>query len=400
MRVLHLTLSFAAGGRRQAITTLLQQSQRQGPDCDLCCLDTLGCRPEELSGLVGAVEVLERRPHRATTDRKALHGLVDLCMRRQVDVIHAHDAASHLYGAVVRLNLPVIRLLMTFHRTRNFESATLRSRVRNAFAIALSDFIVTGSRERREHFLRSNFVKPGKVIRIPFGIDTNRFIPDAADRATLRQELGISPETIVFGAVGHFGPEKGIDLVVRAFATLARAKLPAPVALLIVGGGTAEQDRAMRSLATGDLPGPVVYAAFRNDVERWFRCFDIFVHAPRQEAFGLVLAEAMATGLPIIASQVGGILDIVQNGRNGWLVPPQSPGLLADAMSRLAADGELRRAMASRSRELALECYSAELYARNYLRVYETMLGRAQALEPADPPAPTVDQVEVLASPR
>lgn len=376
MRILHLTLSFAKGGRRQAITTLLERFRLEGPECDLGCLDELGCAPEEIGGLVGDVAILDRRMRHAATDLKALERLLEFCNRRRIDIIHAHDAASHLFGAFVRLKQPQIRLLMTFHRTRNFESATVRSRFRNALAIALSDFIVCGSRERREHFVRTNYVRAEKVLQIPFGVDTDRFQPNETVRESLRNQLGLEPETLVLGAVGHFGPEKGIDVVLRGFGSLAHHTLGRPVALVVVGDGTADQRDQMRALASGDMPGPVIFANYQRDVERWFQAFDVLLHAPRQEAFGLVLAEAMASGLPIVASRVGGIPDIVRPEETGLLVPPDSADPIAKAVLRLASDADLCQAMGNAGRQVALTRYSAERYAGDYLQTYGRMLER------------------------
>jgi len=130
----------------------------------------------------------------------------------------------------------------------------------------------------------------------------------------------------------------------------------------------------MQRLAQGVAGHGVVFAGFRQDVERWFFGFDVFVHAPRLEAFGLVLAEAMATALPVVATRVGGIPDIVRNGRTGILVEPDSPVALADALEQVVRDAALRCEMGTAGRRVALAEYTVELYARRHARLYRDLL--------------------------
>jgi glycosyltransferase involved in cell wall biosynthesis len=371
MNVLHLTLTFQRSGRRNAILTLIKYLRSEHVRFDLGCLEELGCSPQELQDVIGAAEVF---PRRSVFDLRAIRRLDHFCRRRQIDLIHAHDGASQYLAALARLRMPRCRMLMTFHRSLNFESATLRDRLRNAFANSMSDVIVTGSRERQQHFLSTNFVRRRKVIRIPFGIDMERFRPDPLAGAAVRKALDLSQETFVIGAVGHFGPEKGIDVVVRGFQKLVAGPLPVPVVLVVFGSGTHEQQERLQALARSMPSARILFAGFHNDIHRWLRAFDLFVHAPRLEAFGLALVEAMATQLPLIATRVGGIPDIVREGETGLLVSPEAPEELAAAMARLISDPCLRRSLAEQARQAAVEQFNAERFAQRYLRVYQALL--------------------------
>jgi glycosyltransferase involved in cell wall biosynthesis len=381
-RVLHLTLAYDKGGRSQAVRTLLQGLHELGVGCDLCCLERLSCAPGEVGELVGAVDTLERR---YLVDWKALGRLRAFCQERRVRVIHTHDAASQFAAALLRLWHPGIQMLMTFHRTLGFESARFRDRVRNAFAGMQSAAIVTGSRERQEHFLRENLVNPKKVLRIPFGVDTRRFRPAPETRAAVRRELGLGPDSLVLGAIGHFGEEKGLQVVLKGLAALVRRLTGAPPALVVVGDGTPDRRQLLHSLARDCHPGRVLFTGIRNDVERLLPAFDVFLHAPRLEAFGLVLIEAMAAGLPVVATRVGGIPDIVRDGENGLLVAPESPEELAASAARLLAADGLRRGMAERSRQIAESEFRVELYAERHLRLYRSLLAGRRP-ESADEP--------------
>jgi glycosyltransferase involved in cell wall biosynthesis len=371
MRILHCTLSFSPGGRRRAITTLAERLRVLGETCDLCCLDELGCDLAEAAGAFDEVTALRR--HRLL-DLGALRRLIAFCDARHTAVIHAHDGASQFTGSLLRLWRPHVKLLMTFHRSLGCDSALYRDRARNAWACALSGAVVTGSRERRAHFLDENFVSRRKVVRIPFGIDVDHFRPNPAQRVRIRQELGVGPETVVLGAVGHFGPEKGVDQAIRGFAALSGRALPSPVVLVIVGRGTPAQRETLEALAHRQHTGPVVFAGYRTDVEHWLQGMDLFVHTPRIEAFGLAVVEAMAAGLPIVATAVGGVVDLVRPRQNGLLVPAEEPVLLADALEQLVRNPRLREKLGEAAHRIAVEEYGADLYARRYLRLYQDLV--------------------------
>jgi glycosyltransferase involved in cell wall biosynthesis len=371
MKVLHLTLSLAPGGRREVILMLARQLSRMGVASELGCLVELGCSSPEADAFPVAPTVFGRR---SLLDRVTMQRLVRFCQERRADLIHAHDAASQFAAALVRLRVPRIKILMTFHRSLPMESATRKDRLRNACASALCGAIVTPSHERRTHFVESNVVNRAKVIVIPLGIDVQRFRPDQECRVALRRELGFEPEVTVLGVVGHFGPEKGVDIAVNGFRELCRRRNPASLALLVLGSGSAERTALLQELARRDPRVRVSFQGRRTDPERWFRAMDVFVHAPRLEAFGLVLVEAMASGLPVIAARVGGIPEIVRENRTGLLVAPESPELLAQALDNLVSDPARRAAMGEEGCRVAHLEYGSDLCAQRHRRLYEALL--------------------------
>ena len=373
MKILHVTLSLARGGRRTAIFTLIEGLRELGVASDICCLEELGCAPEEVAHIEGRVLELGRR---SLFDRAALRRFRGFCRERSVDVIHTHDAASQFTAALARFALPRVPLLMTFHRSLGIESATFADRLRNAFAGWQSAAIITGSEERRAHFMAQNFVPARKVVQIPFGTDLTRFHPDPESRAAIRQELGFGPEVTLLGAIGHFGPEKGIDVAIQAFRALAGRPLPCPVALVVFGDGDRRTEIEKLASSVGDSPGVVRLAGFRQDVDRCMAAIDVLLHAPRLEAFGLVVIEAMATGLPIVASRVGGIPDLVRDGSTGFLADPETPESFASSLQRLLSDRKLMASMGAEARRVALAEYSRDLYATRHLQLYERLCQR------------------------
>lgn len=170
------------------------------------------------------------------------------------------------------------------------------------------------------------------VVTIPNGVDTDRFTPAAGDeRERLRREYGLDDEHRVALFIGHDLPGKGIQ---HAIAALAHA----PTVMLLVVGGVVSTVEAARSLAQGlGVSERVLFLGPRQDVERFFALSDMFVFPSGYEAYGLVVLEALACGLPVVATRVGCAPDVVVDGVNGYLVD-QEAAQIGARLETLAAD--------------------------------------------------------------
>lgn len=365
MNVLHLTLSYSNGGRREAIAALAQGLRELGVGSHLGCLDEFGSGPAERAVFDGSFS-LERK---GMFDLVALRRLAAYCREHAVDVVHAHDAASE---AMAALAMPWRgpALLMTFHRTRNIETARLRNRVRNALAGMRVSAVVTASQERRQHYIDQNYVGAGKVSCIPLGIDLERFRPDPVMRERTRRLAGADEGTLLLGTVGHFGADKGVDLAIGAFQAFLRRNPGRDARLLVLGRGDAAQESEVRSLVAPEFAARIGFVGFQTDPERWFPGFDVLLHGARREAFGLVLAEAQACGVPVVAARVGGISEVVLDRVTGCLAPAATVDGLAAALEELVADDDRRHAFARRAIEHARHQFSQRRYAQDYLQTY------------------------------
>lgn len=380
INVLHLVLSFRAGGRRNAIRTLARGMRDSAAKCHLCCLDELGCQPSELGDEFDSVTLLDRSQsgHLGLARRLRL-----LCRDREIDLIHAHDAASQFAASLVRLVRPHTKLLMTFHRSLGFESARRRDRLRNAFACSLSGAIVTASLERKEHFRMENLVSERKLAVIPLGIDVLAHQHDPKRRIEIRSQLKVGPRTVVVGAVGHYGREKGIDLAIQAFGEMCRRCPELDTVLVVLGDGHSEQKREIERLAAAQPGRRVVFAGFQTRVQDWYSAFDVFLHAPRLEAFGLVIIEAMSANLPVVATRVGGVPELVRHEQTGLLCEGDSPAELAEALSRLISNRDLRERYGTCAFQVAVTEYSASLSTARYLDLYHRLITAKKSISDA-----------------
>jgi glycosyltransferase involved in cell wall biosynthesis len=191
--------------------------------------------------------------------------------------------------------------------------------------------------------------------------------------------LPVDPETVAVIRsefadqliVGHVGAldnaQKGQEFIIAAARELERS---APdVHFMLVGGGA---DEAMLKTAAAGLEN-LTFTGFKNNVGDYLAAFDLFILPSNREGIGSILFDAMEQGLPVIASRVGGVPDIVHHEENGLLIDPASPDQLREAILRLRAEPELRRAYGARGRELAKD-FTSEAMWRKYLTLYESVL--------------------------
>lgn len=376
MRVAHITLTFARGGRREAIASLARGTRLLGVENFLCALDSLDADAVTLNDCFNGSLELRRR---GAFDRAAWHRLAQFVRQHRIDVVHTHDAGSQ-FAAAIALPLRRPALLMTFHRSSNVEGATARDRVRNALAATRCAAIVTGSQIRRRDFLALNRVKAGKLVVIPFGVDIERFSPEQGARRRVLAELGLSEDRRLLGIVGHFGTDKGVDIAIDAFRRAAASDSLRQHVLCVLGGGEAEEERMMRATATGEFADRIRFLGFRPDTERWFPAFDALLHGARREAFGLVIVEAMACGVPVVSTPVGGIPELVVDGSTGRLARAATPEALSQALEETLADEDRRVRMGHAARERAVAEFARAIYAQRHLDLYRRVAGETGAI--------------------
>jgi len=170
--------------------------------------------------------------------------------------------------------------------------------------------------------------------------------------------LGIPPEMIVVGTVGRLTAVKGQEVLIRAASELIRQG--EKIFLVLLGDGELRQDLEQLTIRLG-IAEHVHFPGWRPDVPRIMAVCDIFCLSSRNEGMGKVLVEAMAMGKPIIASDIGGIRDIVRSGENGLLVPVGDVAAWAEAIARLCRDPERRRRMGDAGRQMAPRYSSEEM---------------------------------------
>jgi sugar transferase (PEP-CTERM/EpsH1 system associated) len=248
----------------------------------------------------------------------------------------------------------------------------LRRRVRRLLAPLVTEFVAV-SQDLARWLVEDVGVPAAKVTQIYNGVDTEAFSP--ADKEAARRTLGIRDGAVVIGTVGRLDPVKDHRGLLEAFGRIARHP---QAQLVVVGDGPcrAELEQVGRRLG---LDGRVLMLGERQDVARILRALDVFALPSLGEGISNALLEAMASGLPVIATRVGGNPELVDHGVTGTLVSPRSAEALAAAFDRYLLDPALIRKHGEAGRQRALRDFSLDRMFGAYDSLYSRLLARAAA---------------------
>lgn len=234
---------------------------------------------------------------------------------------------------------------------------------------------VVVSRMLEDQFTRLVPASPEKIILIHNGADGEQFDAAKHKAAAVRAEFGWGTEARVIGTVARLAPEKNISLVLDA-AQKILAEMP-DVKFLLVGDGPLRVALQDRVAADAALRRACVFTGQRNDVARLLQALDIFVLASNAEAFPLAIIEAMAAGLAVIATDVGGVREAVIHDETGWLVPSGDVDALTKALLALLRDEKKRRLFGAHARTRAEQAFTLEQQATQMQNVLERAALRA-----------------------
>lgn len=296
-------------------------------------------------------------------DLAAVWQLRKLILKEKFDLIHAHHSTAHAISLLAAKlsgipSLVVTRRVIFGIKNNPFSKWKYCSP-------RISKFIAVCSQIKS--LLSKYGVDQDRVAVIPSAVDLERFQP-VCDKAEARQKWGIAPTEMVIGTVGNNGWFKGYPYLMQA-AEVVSHKHP-EARFFFCGKGTEELSKLAREL---QIESKVILSGFRNDIPQILSCFDTFVLPSLQEGIATAGIEAMASGLPVVGTQVGGIPDIVTE-KSGMLVPPANPQALADAILHLIERPQLREQMGKEGRALAEQKFSKEKVTAEILELYRTSL--------------------------
>lgn len=279
------------------------------------------------------------------------------------DIVHLHSrrGADYLGGIAARLeHYPVV----LSRRVDNPEPRWLAPYKYRLYdkVIAISDYV------RRS--LIDSGISAQKIVVVPSAVDSEHYCP-IKDRALLQQEFGIETGMLVVGMVAHFIPRKGHRFLLEALP-LVLERIPRLKVLCFGRGDGAAQ--FARQVVRAGLSDYVTLAGFRDDLHRLLGGLDVLVHPATREGLGVSLLQAASCGVPIVASRIGGIPEVVQDGITGLLVPPEDPPALADALVRILGDPNRARRMAAEGRSWVIERFGVEQMVAGTLAVYRDLL--------------------------
>jgi glycosyltransferase involved in cell wall biosynthesis len=294
----------------------------------------------------------------------ALLPLVAYLRRNRVGLVHSFGFYSNL------LAIPATRLarscpVIASQRELGNLRSELHTRI-HARALRYADRVLVNSPVIVER-LRSRGIPESRVTVVPNGVDLSRFHPRVGNGAVVNGAVTIA-------TLGNLRPEKGIGDFVEA-AALIRSRAPS-CRFVVWGDGVSRAELEKRASELG-LNGSLELRGATGEPEEAMREMDIFVLPSHSEASSNSLLEAMASGLPIVATRIGGIPEMVEHGTNGYLVPARAPNELAERVLDLVRDPQARRRFGAESERIARERFSPAHMLRDIESLYDEVLGRA-----------------------
>lgn len=362
--VIHVVENLNRGGLERVVIELIGAQRAMGMHCRVICLFEAGPLADELLADGVDVQACGKRPG---ADLHALRRMRALLRRAPGAVLHTHNAVAHYYAVLAAVGLKVGRVVNTRHAMPAGKGAGRREWLYR-HAMRLTDVCVAVCEAARLQ-LQVQEVRPRTgLVTIPNGIRLDRFQPASpVSRRQLSDMLELAAGTALIGTVGRLNAVKDQGSLLRAFRMVHDA-MPA-TALLLIGDGPERAELVALAHAEG-VYDSVHFLGDRSDVDVLLQGLDLFVMSSLSEGYSIALLEAGASALPIVATDVGGNAEIVEDGVSGRLVPAGNPAALAAAMLAVLSDRELAGRMGRAGRAWVLEQGSFQLMAERYAAIY------------------------------
>ncbi len=336
------------------------------------CLDETGPLGRQLADEGFMVVGLQRRPG---VDWSVARKIKQLIQDHGIDLLHAHQYTPFFYAAASRGWRSSPAVLFTEHG-RHYPDYRRPKRVLvNKFLLKRYDRVNAVGHFVRRALIDHEGIAADRVEVIHNGIDPNGFITDPHEarhtRSTVRQELGINDQQVLILQVARFHPVKDHATSIRAFESIC--KQSPNVVLCLVGDG--DERAACQQLAQDlKIHDRVIFLGVREDVARLMAASDIFTLSSLSEGISVTLLEAMASGLPIATTDVGGNSEIVVDGQTGLLSPRRDAQALGHNLAQLIGSVDLRRRMGSAGRQRLVDRFTQAQMHNRYIEIYEKML--------------------------
>jgi glycosyltransferase involved in cell wall biosynthesis len=313
------------------------------------------------------------RPIRPVADAQAFAAVVRAIREHRPQIIHSHLSKAGLIARSAAMATSSAARVHTFHGTvfggyfgDRASGAIVRA---ERFLGSHSSRVIALGERQRDELIEHRIAPPERIRIVPLGLDLGRF--GGLERLAARAIVGESADAFLVVAVGRLVQIKRIDRLVRSFAVLARSVPNSRLAIIGDGAERAALEALVAELGLGDR---VRFAGWQADTPAWYAASDAVGLTSDREGTPLALIEAAAAGRPVVASDVGGVADVVLDGRTGFVVPPADEVAFAGRLERLATDSELRDRLGQAAPERA-RAFAGERLVDDLDRLYREILG-------------------------
>ncbi|HSL47817.1 MAG TPA: TIGR03088 family PEP-CTERM/XrtA system glycosyltransferase [Candidatus Deferrimicrobiaceae bacterium] len=363
--VVHAVHSLAVGGLENGVVNVVNGTAAEFRHV-IVCMTTEGPMRERLRPGVEVLAIGKRRGH----DVRAFVRLARTLRRLRPRIVHSRNWAA--FDAVAAARLVGVPFVVHGEHGREIGDPHGRRRRRNQARRLLAPLVsrfITVSEDLRRWLIQEVGLPAHKITTIHNGVDLSRF--GDLEGHTARLRLGLSEEALVIGTVGRLDPVKDQTGLVRAFAMVLKAH---PAAVLVIAGDGPCRADLLALVAELRIADRVRLLGARSDVPAVLAAMDVFALPSVAEGISNTILEAMASGLPVVATRVGGSPELIEDGVGGALVPPRDPAALAGALTAYLEEPGLRSLHGKSARQRVTDRFGLERMCEAYAGVYRSLL--------------------------
>jgi len=376
INVLYLITELNIGGAEKVVAKIAAHLQKDRYNALVSCLYDPGLVADEI--LKSGIQVVNLGA-RDKWDVGAAGRLFRLLKRENIQILHSHLFHANLLGRIAGKMAGVPIIISTRH---NVELGGKGRELLNRWTIGCSDVTIAVSEQVRDAEMRWMGLSPRRLVTIYNGIDIERFKNlDPKEANAFRHELHIDQDAPLIGVIARFHRQKGHSILLDTSPSILD-RFPSAKILLVGEGGTRVAiEEKVQKLGLSDF---ILPTGIRQDIPHVLSALDLFVLPSLWEGMPIVLLEAMAAGLPVVATRVGGVPELVEDGATGLLVPAHDPEALAKAIIALLQDRERAEAMGQAGRERVERYFSVERMVQQTEALYEELVREKMGLEWAE----------------
>jgi sugar transferase (PEP-CTERM/EpsH1 system associated) len=363
LRILHILHSLNTGGLERVAVDLAKGFRNKDCHVSICCLDGGGGLTEEAKKAEIKVLFLNKSPGIAWGLPRRISKII---REEQSNVVHTHNEAGLVYGVPGAFLAGVSNIVHTEHGKEPNYADHKALHIIERFFLKRVKHVITVSEDLKTRIVKSRGIRSEKVSIIHNGIDTDNFFKPEC-RYEKRKKLGIGPEIIVMGNIARLVPLKNHQFLLGIFKELL--KNFANLKLVLVGDGPLMKDLKIISQETG-ISDSVMFLGERKDVAELLAVFDLFILPSLTEGISITLLEAMAAGKVVIASEVGGNSEIVENGKTGMLIPLGDTSRWVEIIKSIIKNNDIKNSFSENARWAVAKRFGLGMMVESYEKIY------------------------------
>ncbi len=365
-KIAHVTFDMRIGGAEQVIYNLIENTNRSQYEVSVLCLEhSIGPFGRRLQESGYDVVSFNRKPGFDISLIGQIHNYI---ADHNIDMLHCHQYTPYIYGLFASF-FTNVHIIFTEHGRFFPDKRSFKRILFNPVLNILTDYVTAISSATRNALIEyENF--PGEKVKIVYnGIDGSLYTSPAD--TGLRESLGIGQNDYVLGSVARLDPIKNHKMMIKA---LVRVRSVHPNIYLIIVGDGPEME-SLKTFVTGlRLASNVIFTGFKDDIHNYMNIFDLFLLTSFSEGTAMTLLEAMASGIPCIATEVGGNPEIINDDETGFIVPNDDEKVLAEKILVLFGDKPLQKSMGLAGKRRFEERYTVDKMVSAYEEIYEGVI--------------------------